>query len=802
MLYTEPVGGTTSRIWLRSLFPRYFTSSNTHCLDRYTFQIRYGCKSNSCTTPTCFSCRKRLAAGVGAPARRYNATSARTLAVYLSSRDNPEQGLCHNPSVDMPVSPSKSSPVKSTKSGPASINEKDATNRNGSRLDGTINGGSPKPENQAAASRRASPCDTQGNLDKTETVKTKGPSIVDVLDERTTIDHRSFVQNVFGTAAFKMLEWLTPRNLDILARSAGTGRVTESTNPTGQPQPSLGQNKIPPDTSISAESREGRSELRLDTLSNVHDTKPANGSISTPQKTNPLKSVPAVDVEAKATAVLEPTPAPSPTITPVPITSHRKWPDAAESQLAKGILNVSASAKSSETGPEIRPISRDRSGSKPKRRMSRPNLVTSPTMRVGQLAPVHSIQAQPIKETTSARPKIPESRDSERLTTKDPHNTLEVENSLDSPSGQTQDTMQYRPVKDVALPQSLSRLTIEVIEFICNILQLDNTCESHFLYPYNISEDRKRRRNNRAPLKRNLDNAGSASYPSRLKLDWVSFAEQAFFDTLCKPESLLRSFRDDEKNLFDTQTLWYLMLRMTRVAPSLVFHSLWNVAGTLFQPPEKLENTYDWAKETTSPGAVSNKAVSSGDAAQIMNICLHALIAAAPLVSDARQLANMSRIRSYGLTTLGREHSSALEPVRLCLDYDDAFANDPALRLARRLFAAIPTRRRFAELLELQRDLRSGEKREPDILDAVLDTLKYIDLGASQILNFQDGERDLHEKRIPTLILDWARTVMLQDWEASAEVPSDGPFGGALAMITAIRKFTRERWTSCLMIYR
>jgi hypothetical protein len=162
----------------------------------------------------------------------------------------------------------------------------------------------------------------------------------------------------------------------------------------------------------------------------------------------------------------------------------------------------------------------------------------------------------------------------------------------------------------------------------------------------------------------------------------------------------------------------------------------------------------------------------------------------------------MSRIRSYGLTTLGKEPSSTLEPVVLCLQYDDAFTNDPALRLAKRLFAAIPTRRRYAELQELQRDLRSGEKREPDVLDAVLDTLKCIDLGTSPILTFPDDERELHEKRIPTLILDWARTVMLQDWEASAEVPRDGPFGGALAMITAICQFTCAIFNSWLMIYR
>ena len=66
--------------------------------------------------------------------------------------------------------------------------------------------------------------------------------------------------------------------------------------------------------------------------------------------------------------------------------------------------------------------------------------------------------------------------------------------------------------------------------------------------------------------------------------------------------------------------------------------------------------------------------------------------------------------------------------------------------------------------------------------------MKFLDLGSPPTLNFPDEERDLHEKRVPTLILDWARTVLLQDWEGAAIVPSDGPFGGALAMMASICK--------------
>ncbi len=134
--------------------------------------------------------------------------------------------------------------------------------------------------------------------------------------------------------------------------------------------------------------------------------------------------------------------------------------------------------------------------------------------------------------------------------------------------------------------------------------------------------------------------------------------------------------------------------------------------------------------------------------------------------------------------------SSSLEPSTLCLQYEDSFTNELAVRLARRIFSAIPVRRRFTELWGLQTDIPSEENQEADILETILGSLKFLDLGTPPTLNFPDSERDLHEKRVPTLILDWARTVMLQEWEGSAEVPSDGPFGGALATMAAICKFT------------
>lgn len=333
-------------------------------------------------------------------------------------------------------------------------------------------------------------------------------------------------------------------------------------------------------------------------------------------------------------------------------------------------------------------------------------------------------------------------------------------------------------------PQTLSHLPIAVIDLISDILQSDDTSEKHSLYPARIGTSLKRSTQDNVVLQRSHARNQPAKYPVSLKKQWRMFIEQSLYYVLSNPRTLIRSFSGSDGQLCDTQTIWYCMLRITRVAPSIAFDSLWIVARTLFEPPPDLAK-YDWARETGS-AKPTDGSVSTIDAARIINICLHALVAAAPLVTDAGKLANVSRIRSYGLTM--RRDSASIEMTNLCLQYDDIFSDALALRLARRLFSAIPTRRKYAELLEAQQEAKGEGAEEKDILETVLSNFKFLDLEIPPILNFSDEERDLHEKRVPTLILDWARTVMLQDWEGSAEVPSDGAFGGALATIAATCK--------------
>jgi hypothetical protein len=694
----------------------------------------------------------------------------------MASQDNPERGLCHHASAPRPVSEvskppkPKGVPVEVTM---ASGRPSDSRNRRKSAEIGqtsTIDKGDTKDASaeDKQSRRKTSMEDALSRRD--------WPDLT-TLEEPTTIDHRSFVQNVFGTVAFKMLEWLTPRNLDLLANSGNTN-VTEK-EVQSVPDILMDDSKITKPTS--AEAGNELVEAVETTVGHLKDMQNQQRSSiettieATSLPTNPTKPISDFPLEEKLPRVekwMKNHP------TSKRPSSLRKKTDPLD-QVSKGLINKIQS----EPSADIKPTLSSHVAPIPRRKMSRQTLITSPTMQMADTPPsLHELKFLPnniIESVESPSSKDDESEASAGVK-KTPNKPLVIPKGARSPK--------TSPTRQLSLPQSISYLTIQTIDLMCDIMQSNGTSEKHFLQPQDISEDLKRRRDKSFPLSRDRSLQKTFEYPSSAKHQWLSFIEQSFFDVLGRPESLLRSFSDEKNRLFDTQTIWYLMLRMTRVSPSLVFDTLWHLSGVLFKPPQKLEAAYEWAKELQSQEILSQKALSNHEAAQAINICLHALVAAAPLVSDARQLANMSRIRSYGLAMLGREASS-LEPATLCLQYEDAFTNDLVLRLARRLFAAISTRRRFTELLDLQTDIRNDEKSQPDVLETILGTLKFLDLGTPPILYFPDDERDLHEKRVPTLILDWARTVMLQDWEGAAEVPSDGPFGGALATMAAICKF-------------
>ncbi|KAL2069470.1 hypothetical protein VTL71DRAFT_14149 [Oculimacula yallundae] len=753
-------------------------------VERYVLQIRYGCQSTTCTTTTCFSCRKRVANG--APVRRYNSASARTLAIYMASQDNPEMGLCHHHSAgrlsgDTPK-PSKSKPKLANETRTLSVH-KSGLQPSQKTPPKTV------PKNGAFVEDLPG---VDGHHEETKSPKNssneRAELDVSVLDEPVTTDPRSFVQNVFGTVAFRMLEWLTPRNLALLAQAQDQEEKMVSQSPTLDTQAQQhGEDAVDLAKSDQTQNEalvESGSGIDQDLEPGVREPSHKPDSEDLPPPSPPMTQKPPSNVSQDTASQHVPhdtIPETKPHVNSLARTalgaSRRKKSDTIESPTQKGILTKTP--KSLETASELIPPSANLA-SMPKTKKPRQTLIASPKMHH---MPDFRTQVHEIRGSTKPAVESLESsnaRDAD-LSIKSP----EKAETSTCPVTKLSETPVEKPQPaSSTLPQSISVLSIGSIIFLCDVMQDHDMSEKHLLRPNSIptswgtiQED---------PLFPPFRNPNPPRTPllSRSLKQWKIFIEQSFFDVLGSPESLLKSFGNEQSNLLDSPTICYLMSRMTRVSPSLVFNTLWNITGTLFRPPKQLEDAYEWAKDEKP---YSRKAVSNNDAAKIISICLHALIAAAPFVPDLGQVANISRIRSYGLTMLGRE-SSSLEPVELLLAYEDAFTNEPAFRLARRLFASISARRRFSELMNLQKKNRNGDIARLDVLDMVIESLRHNDPGPNPAINFPDEELYYHEKRAPTLLLDWARTVMLQEWEGSAEVPQNGPFGGALAMIAAIYK--------------
>ena len=685
------------------------------------------------------------------------------LAVHLASQDNPEQGLCHSPSAD----PKRSHALTTT------ISPREVS-RTPARETPIVPLSPRKVKMVDIAPRRLAERQRPEETGREHKYSAAQPrSKMQLVDETTTTDHRSFVQNMFGTVAFKMLDWLSPRNLDIMTRPEASAvpakqkPITERDEPTyDEAERSSGlRTKVFEENEVNGRAK-GSDRRSIDKrngpqskIQHPDEDKARRRSHSQAMAKPPKKA--SSDGKHKST-----TQKPRSTSLPKQGPPAIQKPEAEEVKQPKDILNLTSSHKGMNGSADMKPhrtsvIDIPRSTSPPR---------TVLTDHKTQLAERTVEETMSVISTNS-------SESPEDCTTRTmPVQKLPAGQNL----GQTpqEASVDLRALKHRSAPQSLSRLTIEVINFICDILQNDDTIEKHSLHPTKITQTFKYCTDRPTPR---LDGKHSVSF----KQQWRCFIEQSLFDILRRPDSLLESFSDDNGQPLDTQILYYLMLRLTRVAPSIVFDSLWTVSGSLFKPPDKVEGFGDSSKSAKGQALV--KTISSIDAARVLNVALHALVAAAPLVTDYHHMSAMSRVGSYGRFILDGD-SNILPSSALSLQYEDVFSNDLALRLARRVFACVPTRRRYAELLELQRDVATSTVQEPDILQFVLKSLEAMDLQPPDS-HFTQAERTTHRIRFPLLIIDWARNVMLQEWDGSPKVPNDGPFGGALATIAAIRKF-------------
>jgi hypothetical protein len=707
------------------------------------------------------------------------------LAVYLASQDNPENELC--PRLRLPKDPSSAlNSLLFAPKPPRPDKTEQFLRKQGSYSHAAVRKDRNSPDNKerdypSKFSAKLSANDSSAVLPHSSSLSerdlqasaAKAPPDFTISEQSVSKDYRSFAANVFGTVAFKMLEWLTPNSLQAMSqkveemRSAASGApslskaskctenssmilVEEPESPTGTGDASgAGQE------SATDRQQATKSETVKDRLNdkNPSTTKPIAANKSSNTRRNSNARVRAASTsKPKRRMSIEPT---SRATGSEDLRSGLISPRLSSIQLEKATRPPKSQTATSRAIPEI---------------PATPSFfdhVTSPHhIRINSVQVVASLETDDMAGDT-------ESPDQESPPSTDLPSASDQIGIAKGDTPVVPDVPQPL-IEDKILPQSLSRLSIETIVMFCDILHDDGTSEDSRLDSYpkpkNLPEALRRHREKRQP------------YPKHLKKQWKIFIEQCLFSVFSDPHALVKTFSKDD-TLYDSQTLWYCMLRLTRVAPSLVLDGLWIAAASLFAPPKSLQTL---RSPTTRAFRKAEQPLATAEAAYLLTICFHALVAFSPSVTDSMTRNDMSRIRSNGLT-LAVSGAVARQPPWLCLQYEDAFSNDLAVRLARRLFSAITARQYFAEMADHDDNLEETAD-DLDVLQGVLSHMDTLNTDASPILEFHTQDRVAHESRLPTVLLDWARTVLLREWDGNPEVPVDSPFGGALSLIAAMCK--------------
>lgn len=728
----------------------------------YVLQLRVGCGQSSCTTPTCFTCRKRLAGQ--APIRRYNSTSARTLAVYLASQDNPHDGLC--PYIRLPREAPTTSGTLIFSAHPPS------TSRNSFNKKATIRPPStfPKePFNQD--SNRSSPPPLTSPRQLAPEQCTENPrkdhghgqvppkasnspekASISITEKQVGKDHRSFAANLLGTVAFKMLEWLTPSGIDLISQQITSldSDLHARTDTSSDPDQTASRS-----TSPSMQSAQAGLDLASGAVTPVtdHSCNPGqDGHSQVPFQDETSGESRKVSAEQQAPASEQ----------DLPISNK---PDHLLSTENPANPKVKDHCHSSLSSPRVNMISLGTSEISPRAEAAViPGTLTGPTILQN---PPSSLVYSTVTSQTS-----------QQVSGKEWQEKSNIDSSRERVIEEHVDNEVIRSMVSTSLPQSLSRLNVEIIDFICNVFQEDGTTERPFFLRHAPELSFPKPQNPPKVLVRR-----SRHRPASIRKQWKAFNEQTIFNVLSDPHAVLRSFTSNGR-LYDSHTLWYCLHRMAQVSPSLVYHSLWIAAGSLFDVSSFLQQQ---PKIKTRPSHTMNPKLSGSEAGHLMSICMHALVAAAPCAPDSRSLYEMSRIRSNGLA-LANGGSAARQPPSRCLNYNDAFSDELMIRLARRLFLSITSHIYLKKPTD-----RKGKARRSnlgiEILRPLLSQLDFLGTGSTSMLEFSENEKLLHETRVPTILLDWARTILLIEWNGRPDFLTDGPFAGALSFIEALREF-------------
>ncbi|KAI9762429.1 MAG: hypothetical protein M4579_000405 [Chaenotheca gracillima] len=343
-------------------------------------------------------------------------------------------------------------------------------------------------------------------------------------------------------------------------------------------------------------------------------------------------------------------------------------------------------------------------------------------------------------------------------------------------------------------PQSLSHLTIANTEALVGLAKSSAS---------SASEDHE------AALKQR----GRAGQAAQIKStesvvrhqQAMAFTGQSIFYGLGNADAVLKSFRDStdlSKTSAESDLLRKALRSLLKQRYNLVFHSLWLGLGHLFNAPPELIPP----KSPRLRPALSNATVTIGssspreddatvplkhfddsEAAHVIMLSLEALAAALPQhLSDAGFA--LRTVRSHGKigpdVSLEKADATVVHKAREVLSCLDALESGQPLRLVARMSRAISAREYYTEALrtksQTQEPLMTIPTEEMHLKKLLLNSIE-------RAYNADDQKPDAItgiKWSLPTMTVEWVRTIILKEWDGKPEISRFGIVGGAVTFLS------------------
>lgn len=731
---------------------------------RYKNQLLYGCEDPGCRTPTCASRRRRVSE---APYRRYTELSARTLACYLASLDDAENGLCGNapkcpPELTMHdyhrISLQRSRAFEAQAAAAADQNSLPCA-------DGAQSSGNAFKDLAEGSRQRHSK--TAGTGLCAASSEASRPQDLDYTAEQSLKDPKSFTQNLFDTISLRMVEWLPLRR---------TTETFHSSPYQPTPHPGVGES--------SNEKQEqkpihGCNRLKTDIDSNL---------TSQPQTTNPRTPSSRHSGTQHSAVELK---FPNQQVKRLSMTEVESWRQSSRPSLDEKKrpehLNRKVSMNSHLSADFTIP--------------SPPALKHRPQKHRGRIGESDSSEQKERSknqrrvswhsEQVLNRPFPVENAQSPQL----PPPKSEVHN--DSPTERKSKRGSVRHASySPPLAQTVTHLTPDIIDALDKMI-------------HEFPEDTEvwKEELDRIQAMGSFDNPDWRFATSQQRQVFPFIAQSVFF-VFSSARQILRSFGTEGtentdshpmemENRLDVSNIHESLQRLFTVCPwDIALHSLWSGLDKLFVPPDDIpcsaRSSRRPSRSSTMVGGTTATPVarrmsesagkehlSDADAAYIATVALFVLVSSVPdlEIGTWRGLLHMRATGAVASSTNMKGLSP--EQAQQALQATDRFEHELGLRLVDRLVRALAARLAYHEISKTRRvySLDLPKQKGVSVLDRIMDHLSE--------------HHNLKHSRSPgstSLIVEWLRTLFLREWDGNPEVARSSAAGGAVQIIALMYK--------------